>query len=142
MKCPRHIENNVVSLPNKNKFLEYECDEYHLPYLVKCKCGCEELEIMTNPEPMVIAKCPKCGENITIYNLRYYPAAALIPHTGEETVYISPAEDNIFNICVVYEYPELEEDEEFNQNDITWCEIYGFGLKSKKVFQIISDETA
>jgi len=142
MKCPKHIENNVISLPNNNKFIEYEHDEYHLPYLVKCKCGCEELEIMTNPEPRILARCPLCGEKITIYNLRYYPAASLIPYDGENETYISPAEDTIFNIYVVYEYPELEGEEVFNPNDITWCEVYGFGIESKNIFQIINHETA
>ena len=142
MKCPNHVEKNVINLPKRNKFLSYECDEYHLPYQIICKCGCEEFEIVTNPEPMVLAICSKCGETITIYNLRYYPAASLIPFNGNEIPYTSVADDKIFNICVVYEYPELEDDEEFDQNDITWCEVYGFGVNSKKSFQIICDETA
>jgi hypothetical protein len=144
MKCPSHVEKNVIALPNRNKFLDYECDVYHLPYLIKCNCGCEEFEILTNPEPMVMAQCSKCRENITIYNLRHYPAASLVPYAGEKTTYTSPSpyKDTVFNICVVYEYPELEETENFDQNDITWCEIYGFGVKSKKSFRILSDETA
>ena len=141
VKCPIHIENNVEKLSSDNKFFEYECDEYHLSYLVKCKCGCEEFEVLINTEPLVLAICTKCEESVTVYNLRYYPAATLLPD-DRETKYTSPEGDTIFNLCVVYEYPELEESEEFNQNDITWCEIYGFGVNSKKSFLIINDETA
>jgi len=142
MKCPDHIKKFAIKLPNNNEYTEYVCDDYHIPYLIKCICGCTKCVVLLNCEPQVNAKCTSCGEIIPIYNLKYYPATALIPCDEECKEYISPEGDTFFNICVVYEYPELEKDEEFNPNDITFCEIFGFGLDSGKYFCIISDETA
>ena len=143
MNCPKHIENYIISLTDTNIFsIHQPVNNYHHSYLVKCSCGCEEFEIFINPEPMLMAKCKECGAEITVYNLRYYPAASLISFEGANTKYVSPRDDRIFNICVIYDYPELEVNEEYDQNDITWCVVYGVGIDSKDVFEILNDETA
>ena len=138
MNCPKHIEKNAKAIQYNVGFLDYECDGYHFLFQVKCNCGCKKFEVLTNPEPRVIVKCVKCRESITVYNLRYYPAASLIPFDEEEKLYISSENDEVFKVFVIYEYS----DDEFDQNDITACEAYGVGVKSKKVFCILEDETA
>jgi hypothetical protein len=142
MKCPKHIDGFVCKLPKKNKFIDCDSDDYHIAYLVKCNCGCEVFKVFINEMPSVILKCNNCDNQIIVYDLKFYPAATIIPGNEKFEEYISLDGDLTFNICVIYEYSELDEGEKFNPDDITWCEVYAYGVKSKKVFEIINDETA
>ncbi len=141
---PSHIKEYVRKLPNENKFLNYNFDNFTLCYEVKCTCGNEEFEVFMDNDPTVLAKCAECRKDIIVYDLKYYPAASVIEEEEILTKYVSIMNDKIFNICVIYEYSdEFEfEDEEFDCNDITWCQIYGYGIKSNQVFKIVDDETA
>jgi hypothetical protein len=140
---PNHIEGYVERLPNKSKYVEYEFDEYTIPYEVKCSCGNKEFIVYNNLEPRVELECTKCGNKIIVYDLDYYTCAE--KYMEEElNLYISPYGDNIFNVSVVYEYSDefSFSDENFDKNDISWCYVYVYGIKSNKVYKIVDDETA
>lgn len=92
--------------------------------------------------PAVEVECSKCKERIIVYDLKYYPAATIISGSEKFEEFISIKDDVLFNVFVIYEYSELDENQEFNPDDISWCEIYGYGLKSKQIFTISNDETA
>lgn len=141
---PSHIRENVYKLPDENMFLKYKFDSYTMCYKVKCTCGNEEFEVFTDSDPTVIAKCAKCKNEIIVYDLKYYPAASAVEEEEDFKKYISCKDDKLFNLCVIYEYSdEFEfEDEEFDSDDITWCQVYVYGIKSKEVFKIVDDETA
>lgn len=143
MIMPNHIEGYVEKLPNKSKYIEYEFDEYTMPYEVKCSCGSKEFVVYNNEEPRVELKCTKCGKRIVVYDLDFYPCASKYKEE-QLNQYTSPEEDNIFNVAVVYEYSDEFpfSDEEFDCNDVTWCNVYVYGVNSNKVYEIVNDETA
>jgi hypothetical protein len=89
----------------------------------------------------VTAKCSHCGDEIVVYDVRLYPAATS-SRTAGDAVLFSAAGATTFGVCVVYEYPELDDDQEFNQNDITWCEVFALDEDDKVVARVISDETS
>lgn len=62
----------------------------------------------------------------------------------EINLYISAEGDDVFNVCVVYEYSDefSLSDAEFDNNDVTWCQVFVYGTKSNKVYKIVDDETA
>lgn len=78
-----------------------------------------------------------------MYDLDCYTCAE--KYMEEElNLYISPDGDNIFNVSVVYEYSDefSFSDENFDNNDISWCHVYVYGINSGKVYKIVDDETA
>lgn len=140
---PNHIEGYVEKLPNKSKYVEYEFDEYTIPYEVKCTCGNREFKVYENLEPKVEIECTKCGNRIIVYDLDYYTCAEKY-NEEKLNLYTSPYGDNFFNVCVIYEYSDEFSflDKNFDNNDITWCEVFIYGVDSKKVYKILDDETA
>lgn len=140
---PNHIEGYVEKLPNKSKYVEYEFDEYTIPYEVKCTCGNREFKVYENLEPRVEIECTKCGNRIIVYDLDYYTCAEKY-NEEKLNLYTSPYGDNFFNVCVIYEYSDEFSflDKNFDNNDITWCEVFIYGVDSKKVYKILDDETA
>lgn len=48
-----------------------------------------------------------------------------------------------FNVAVIFEYSdEFSFDDEFDENDITWCQIYLYDPKNLCSIMIVDDETA
>ncbi len=142
--CPNHIDGYVKKLEDTNKFIHYELGEYNIPFIVQCSCGSEEFKIYKDDRPYVDVKCIKCDKIIVVYNLSIYPAAADIDTNEPMNEVISKDGDDLFNVCVIYEYPDDYEfgDPEFDNNDITACAVYGYGIKSGKSIEVINDETA
>ena len=116
-------------------------DEVHFTWKIKCECGETKFKVLMDEHPSVFCKCSNCGKDITVYDLANYPAATkLKEELEEEQISIEDAED--FNVYVMYEYSDEfeEDDEEFDQNDITWAIAYiGNGDILEK---ILDDETA
>ncbi|OOM06330.1 hypothetical protein [Clostridium saccharobutylicum] len=145
--CPKHVEGFIETIDNGDKYKIddfNEFDKYTFPYEIKCSCTNKIFKIYIDEHPSVVAECSRCGKKIIVYDLKYYPAATKIKKEFPLKEYVSRNGDELFNICVVYEYSdefEYEDDVEFDKNDISWCTVYGYGIKSKKVFEIISDET-
>lgn len=144
MICQNHIEGYVVRLPNKSKFIEYDFCEFHIPYMVKCSCGCEEFRVYKNDLPNVYVVCESCKLKITVYDLNHYPCASIVPCDDEPSQFVSQEDEKVFNVCVIYEYSDefAFDENEFDPNDITWCHVLAFGLNSHMVYEIINDETA
>lgn len=44
-------------------------------YKVKCTYICERFVVYQDAHPSVFAECCNCGNLITVYDLKYYPAA-------------------------------------------------------------------
>jgi len=74
-----------------------------------------------------------------VYDLASYPTAS--KGKGDEWfTELDPTKEGALPIYVSYEYGEFDDDQEFDQDDITWCQVFvemGGGLR--KVFD---DETA
>jgi hypothetical protein len=78
---------------------------------------------------------------ILVYDVRLYPAATP-SRRAREPVSFSMGGQTHFGVCIVYEYPELDPDQEFDQNDISWCEVYAIDEQGAVVGRVISDETS
>ena len=108
-------------------------------YKIRCSCNCDNFIVYKDAHPSVFAKCCQCGKILTIYDLRFYPAAIKL-----ETEY--PQEqigDEAVNVYANYEYSDeslYEEDVSFDQNDVTWGKVF---IKNENDLRIIlDDETA
>ena len=116
-------------------------DEVHFLWKIKCDCGETKFKVFTDKHPSVFCKCRQCNKDITVYDLSNYPAAVKLNEEFEaEQVYIEGVED--FNVYAIYEYSdEFEEDDEhFDQNDITWATVY---IRNGNIVKkILDDETA
>jgi hypothetical protein len=141
---PDHIIGYVNYYPELERFLNFKLDNYHIPYNVICNCQNDEFIVLKDDRPYVNAKCSKCNNEIIVYDLSKYPAAADISTDQKMVQYLSSKGDSIFRVFIVYEYSdEFSFDHKlFNNNDITACAVYGEGSKSKDFFEIINDETA
>jgi hypothetical protein len=141
MRCPAHVEQYVRPVFDSKRLVGYPCDERSPCYSVVCSCGGREFKIYTTRTPTVSAQCSHCGEVIVVYDVRLYPAATP-SRTAGDAVLFSAAGATTFGVCVVYEYPELDGDQEFDLNDISWCEVYALGKDDEVVGRVISDETS
>lgn len=116
-------------------------DEVHFIWKIKCECGETKFKVFTDEHPSVFCKCIQCNKDITVYDLSNYPAAIKLTEEFEaEQVCIEGVEG--FNVYAIYEYSDEfgEDDEHFDQNDITWAAVYiGNGDIVEK---ILDDETA
>jgi len=141
VRCPKHIEKYVCGFDDPANFLNYECNDYAACYLVRCKCAREEFRIYLSAVPSVLAQCIECGNMIRLYDVRLYPAATPRSEaTGPLDAFRHDGRD-VFSVCVVYEYGELDDDESFDQDDISWCEVYAFVAGTNIRVRVLSDET-
>lgn len=135
---PAHIDGYVRDATHR--FSE-EADAFHFFYQVACPCGsllfkarksqCESLEV----------ECKTCGKIVSVYNLAEYPAATKLDK-AEELLEISlPDGTTHGSIFVMYEYGELDEDQDFDRNDITWCGVW-LEASDQSLVLILDDETA
>lgn len=143
--APDHIKKYVKRIVGNNKFFVNNIDKFTFAYEVICSCGNKELVIFKNSEPKVIAHCETCGETIIVYDLIEYPCAVTVRKNGEEVLEkITNGDSDKFNVAVVFEYSDEFEldDDEFDENEVTWCQIYLYDTKSLQSILIVDDETA
>ena len=87
-----------------------------------------------------MAICASCQERITIYDLAFYPAAVKLE--GEETfVAMDSMPVRPSQVYVCYEYGELDPDQQFDRDDICWCQIFTES-QSGQLVRVFDDETA
>lgn len=143
--APKHIKKYVRQITGSNKFFHGDLDKFTFAYEVICSCGNKELVIFKNSEPKVTAYCESCGERITIYDLIEYPCAVTARKNGEDTLEkVIHAGNDKFNVAVIFEYSDEFglDDEYFNEDDVTWCQIYLYDSQNSQSILIIDDETA
>lgn len=107
-------------------------------YKVKCTCNCERFVVYQDAHPSIFAECSNCGNLITVYDLKCYPAAVKL--NKNFTVY--RVDERFVQVYVNYEYDDeclYEDDVEFDTNDITWCKV--FIESNDKLEKIMDDET-
>ena len=134
--CPTHIEKFVVDASSRFRIPE---DGYHFYFELKCVCGSQLFYLLFGDKRSVRAICNRCLNKITIYNLSFYPSASTIG--GEEAYYISDLTCEVpALIFVMYEYGILDEGDDFDKNDITWCQV--FVESPSGLTKVFDDETA
>ncbi len=108
-------------------------------YKVKCTCHCERFIVYKDAHPSIFAKCCNCGNMITVYDLKYYPAAVKLNKDFTREI----VDEKAVQIYVNYEYDDeflYEDDVEFDADDITWGKV--FIANDNEIKKILDDETA
>lgn len=135
-RCPKHIESSVVGA---DELIEGVIDEDADSFLLKCTCGSYAFHLFEGDKRSVVAQCLKCDSRIVVYDLVFYPSATKVK--GEEIFQPFPGMDRLGDgVYLVYEYGEFDEGDEFDQNDITWCQI--FVMQAGGLKKVFDDETA
>lgn len=143
--APDHIKKYVKKIIGKNKFWDDNIDDqYTFAYEVSCSCGNNEFVIYKNSEPKVIASCEKCGKTITLYDLIEYPCAVTFREEEDILEKVTNENNDKFNVAIIFQYSDefAFDDEEFDENDVTWCQIYLHDVVSLRSFLLVDDETA
>ena len=140
--APNHIKKYCVK-DNTDPWYLYLYKKFasktSFVYKVKCTCHCERFEVYQDAHPSIFAKCCNCGNMITVYDLKFYPAATKL----NKQFTISKVDERTVQVYVNYEYDDeflYEDDVEFDANDITWGKV--FIANSDELKKILDDETA
>lgn len=135
--CPKHVEDSVVSA--EERFSE-DADEFHHYFQIVCNaCASNGFHLFLSNLDTVKAFCEMCQKEVLIYDLALYPAATKL--AGDENfVELDLTKAEALPIYVSYEYGEFGDDQEFDQNDITWCQV--FVEKEGELLKVFDDETA
>jgi hypothetical protein len=100
-------------------------------------------QVSLSAEPMAIAHCKKCRRNIKVYDLSQYPSASVSPHRSELKLVdqVHPSLGDNYPVFVMYEYPEPEDDVDYDNNDISWCQVF-IGSSTENLIKVLDDETS
>jgi hypothetical protein len=84
------------------------------------------------------------GKTIPLYDLIEYPCATTYRNPEEELKKITNQGNDKFNVAIIFEYSDEFplDDEQFDENDITWCVIYLYDNVCQESIMIVNDETA
>lgn len=143
--APDHMKKYVKQIQGENKFFSDSIyGEFTFAYEISCSCGCKEFVVYKNSEPKVMAYCASCGKQITLYDLIEYPCATTAGNREEELVKVINKNNDKFNVAIIIQYSDefAFDDEEFDENDITWCQIFLYDTVNMQSIMIVDDETA
>lgn len=143
--APSHIKKYAKQIQGENMFFNDSIyGEFTFAYEIICSCGCKEFVVYKNSEPKVIASCTSCGTQVTLYDLMEYPCATTARNPEEELVKVIYKSNDKFNAAIIIQYSDefAFDDERFDENDITWCQIYLYDTADSQSIMIVDDETA
>ena len=143
--APSHIKKNVKPILGRNKFFDNDIDgQFTFAYEVRCSCGNNTFVIYKNSEPKVIASCESCEETITLYDLIEYPCAVTFRKNEDLLKKVAIENNDKFNVAIIFEYSDefSLDDEGFDEDAITWCQIYLYDVTNLRSILIVDDETA
>lgn len=135
MYCPSHLRDHVE---DASSTFRQETSHNHKYFKLNCGCGSTQFRLMISPQKSVRGNCLTCGNSFTIYDLAYYPAGVKLPGSEEFRELDDPA--NQAAVYVMFEYGEAEPDMEFDENDVTWCQIF-VQRNEGEIEMIFDDET-
>ena len=144
--APGHLKKYAKQIQGENKFFSDGIyDEFTFAYEINCSCGGKEFVVYKNSEPKMIASCTSCGNQITLYDLIEYPCATTTARDPEEALekVINKSNDK-FNAAIIIQYSDefAFDDERFDENVITWCQIFLYDIVNLQPIMIVDDETA
>lgn len=142
MKVPTHLKGFVAPIGIFRSVLPGEPDDNFVAYQIRCTCGSRLFSVSKNSRPLVVGECSACMQKIVLYDTKQYPSASSYANEGILEAVNGPGGESSFGVCVAFEYPEADEDDDYTENDISWCYIYGIPNNDPdKAFTIINDET-
>ena len=135
-KHPCHL--NCIAFDASAHFPKDASNE-HQYWEIVCRCGGQKFDLRLSNRKSVLAVCAGCQSPVVIYDLAYYPAA--VKTAGPESfselpdMPIRPS-----RIIVHYEYGVPEPDMDFNQDDISWCQVFTESTDGMLI-KVFDDET-
>ena len=138
MKHPRHIAGYVEDASER---FARDADEYHLFYHVVCKCGDDRFLVFQSEKPALKVRCAVCRAEVVVYDTGRYPSASKSRSPDQFHQVVRSEQGDRFRVYVMYEYGQLDDGEEFDSNDITWCQVF---IEDERggLSMILDDETA
>jgi hypothetical protein len=136
---PSHIDG---FLADATACFAGKADAAHHYYQLKCICDCVYFTLYESDRDSVRAICSQCGATIVAYDLACYPSATKL--AGEESFLAMIVPDDAASptpVFIMYEYGGLDEDQAFDRNDITWCQVF-IVQESGAIACAFDDETA
>jgi hypothetical protein len=118
-----------------------DADDYHHYFKIVCKCGDDRFRLIESNKQSVKAVCGKCGHEILLYDLSKYPAASKMPGDESFSEIKETKAGSGLPVFVMYEYGELDDDQEFDPNDITWFQVF-VEASNGRLVKVFDDETA
>lgn len=143
--APCHIKKYAKQIQGENKFFSDGIyGEFTFAYEINCSCGGKEFVVYKNSEPKVTAFCTSCGNQIAIYDLIEYPCATTARDPEEALEKVVNKGNDKFNIAFILQYSDQFDfdDQRFDENDITWCQIFLYDIVNLQSVMIVDDETA
>jgi len=133
---PSHIDKENIEATDR--FLEKSNTSHHY-YKLICSCKGSLFYLFESDKHTIKALCHHCLNSILVYDLSKYPCALKL--SGIETFApIKETEKVPAAVYVGYEYGEIDEDQEPNENDITWCSVF---IETEGILvKVFDDETA
>src|SRR5690349_10992679 len=108
MPHPLHASGFVIDASSR---FPGESDRHHFYYQLVCHQDARCFRLLKGNKQTVKAICARCGNEIIVYDLSYYPAASKNPGTEQFTSIRHPSGDESSLVYVMYEYGELDEEE-------------------------------
>ena len=134
---PRHVEGCLRRVPNGFPLEDTAAHKY---YGLVCPCGEEQFDLLQSNLDSVVAVCSSCKTRIILYDWALYHAAVKLK--GDEEFFRMPTQrERPSRVFVGYEYGPTEADEEFNSNDISWCQVFA-STSNGEIIEVFNDETA
>lgn len=138
-RAPRHVESYVQPASEKCP-VPGSFDDYHPLYQVVCACGGRLFHVLADEMPRVVADCGACANRVTVYDVRLYPAATGGP--GGDELHDVSGGDVAVEVFVMYEYGDPDIPDDFDPDDISWCQVFTYDARTGSVELVLDDETA
>ena len=138
MKHPQHISGR---LRDASERFAGHADDYHLFYNVICACGHDSFSVFRSAKPALKVICARCATEVIVYDASYYPAASRNKASEKFDRVPGGHESERFQVYAMYEYGQLDDGEEFDPDDITWCQVF-IENDRRQLVMILDDETA
>ena len=135
---PRHVDGWVVEA---NDRFPDEADDFHHFFKIQCECGRELFRLFESNKRSVKATCASCGRETLVYDLSRYPAASKLSGVESFVPMSVDQGDSGLRVFVMYEYGEPDEDQKFDPDDISWCQVF-VESKNGQIKKVFDDETA
>ena len=138
MPHPLHITGCVRDASSR---FPNEADAHHWYYQLVCQDGSTQFQLCKGTKQTVKALCSNCAKEVIVYDLSLYPGASKIPGSQGFDSVRHPDGNDSYRVYVMYEYGELDDDQVFDPNGITWCQVF-IENESGDLVKILDDETA
>jgi hypothetical protein len=138
-KHPRHYTGKLKAVKESatiyGRYNPYELDS-EFSYLI-CDCDNNAFRIYLSEHPEVKCTCSSCGKEYLVYDASYYAKASEYnPEKGKFNKWISKNGKDVFQVIVVWLYPEDPDD----QDDVDWFVLIAKDPETNEYTEVANEE--